>query len=89
MRNENCGSKFFTLHSSFFILLCNFAAENQTTTNEKDLISIGFAVLLRLFGDNDGDERGWYTIGSGLEYTFTVTPENIERGYRVVLFAVD
>ncbi len=38
---------------------------------------------------NDKDERGWYTIASGPEYTFTVMPENIEREYRVVIFAVD
>ena len=38
---------------------------------------------------NDGDERGWYTIGSGLDYTFTVTHENVGREYRVVLFAID
>ena len=37
----------------------------------------------------DDDERGWYTIGSGSEYSFVVTPENINRGYRVVLFTVD
>ena len=37
----------------------------------------------------DDDERGWYTIGSGMEYTFVVTPEIMGRGYRVVLFAVD
>ena len=38
---------------------------------------------------NDGDERGWYTIASGPEYSFTVTPEMMEREFRVVLFAVD
>ena len=38
---------------------------------------------------NDQDDRGWYTIASGDEYSFTVTPENMEREYRVVLFAVD
>ena len=38
---------------------------------------------------NDADERGWYTIGSGPEYSFTVIPEIMERSYRVVLFAVD
>ena len=37
----------------------------------------------------DDDERGWYTIGSGPEYSFVVTEENINRGYRVVLFTVD
>ena len=38
---------------------------------------------------NDGDERGWYTIASGPDYTFTVTHDNVDREYRVVLFAVD
>ena len=37
----------------------------------------------------DDDERGWYTISTGSEYSFVVTPENIDRGYRVILFAVD
>ena len=37
----------------------------------------------------DDDERGWYTIASGSEYSFVVTPENIDREYRVVLFTVD
>ena len=37
----------------------------------------------------DDDERGWYTIGSGDEYSFVVTPEIMNRGYRVVLFTVD
>ena len=38
---------------------------------------------------NDGDERGWYTIASGPEYTFTVTRDIVDREYRVVLFSVD
>ena len=38
---------------------------------------------------NDGDERGWYTIGGGPEYTFTVTRDIVDREYRVILFAVD
>jgi len=38
---------------------------------------------------NDDDDRGWYTIGSGSEYSFTVTPENVRRQFRVVMFAVD
>ena len=37
----------------------------------------------------DDDERGWYTIASGSEYSFVVTPDNIDREYRVVLFTVD
>jgi len=38
---------------------------------------------------NDGDDRGWFTVGSGPEYTFTVTPEIVNREYRVSLFTVD
>lgn len=38
---------------------------------------------------NDGDERGWYTIASGPDYTFTVTRDIVDREYRVVLFSVD
>ena len=38
---------------------------------------------------NDGDGRGWYTVGSGPEYTFTVSRDIVNREYRVVLFAVD
>lgn len=37
----------------------------------------------------DDDERGWHTIASGSEYSFVVTPENIDREYRIVLFTVD
>ncbi len=38
---------------------------------------------------NDNDERGWYTIASGEKYSYTLTEENIDREYRVVLFSVD
>ena len=38
---------------------------------------------------NDGDGRGWYAVGSGLEYTFTLTRDIVNREYRVVLFTVD
>ena len=38
---------------------------------------------------NDGDGRGWYAVGSGLEYTFTLTRDIVDREYRVVLFTVD
>ena len=38
---------------------------------------------------NDDDERGWYTIASGEKYSYTLTEENIDREYRVVLFSVD
>ena len=50
----------------------------------------GFDISYRLVWEaTDYDERGWYTIGSGTEYSFTVTEDIMERGYRVVLFAVD
>ena len=50
----------------------------------------GVEISYRLVWEaNDDDERGWYTIGSGPEYSFVVTPEIMEREYRVVLFAVD
>ena len=38
---------------------------------------------------SDGDARGWFTVGSGLEYTFTLTPEVVEREYRAVLIRID
>ena len=38
---------------------------------------------------NDGDGRGWYNVGSGTEYTFTLTRENADREYRVSLFTAD
>ena len=38
---------------------------------------------------NDGDERGWFTISGGPEYSFTLTEDIVDREYRVVLFAVD
>ncbi len=38
---------------------------------------------------NDDDGRGWHTIGSGPEYTFTVTSDIVNREYRVALYAVD
>ena len=50
----------------------------------------GVEISYRLVWEaNDDDERGWYTIGSGPEYSFVVTPDIMEREYRVVLFAVD
>ena len=30
---------------------------------------------------NDEDERGWYTVGSGMEYSFVVTPEIMRDNY--------
>ena len=38
---------------------------------------------------NDNDERGWYTIASGEEYSYTLTADNLDREYRVVLFSID
>jgi hypothetical protein len=38
---------------------------------------------------NDDDDRGWYTIGRGEEFSYTLSEENVEREYRVVLFTVD
>ena len=38
---------------------------------------------------NDGDGRGWFTVGSGPEYTFTLTREIVNREYRVSLYTVD
>ena len=38
---------------------------------------------------NDSDDRGWYTIGRGEEFSYTLTQDNVEREYRVVLFTVD
>ena len=42
---------------------------------------------------NDHDSRGWFTVGSGSQYSYTLTKENLEREanreYRVVMFTVD
>ena len=38
---------------------------------------------------NDDDERGWYTIASGEKYSYTLTADNLNREYRVVLFSCD
>ncbi len=42
---------------------------------------------------NDGDSRGWFTVGSGSEYSYTLTKDNLareaNREYRVVMFTVD
>ena len=42
---------------------------------------------------NDHDDRGWFTVGSGDEYSYTLTRDNAEREakreYRVVLLTVD
>lgn len=42
---------------------------------------------------NDHDDRGWFTVGSGDRYSYTITRSNLEREsareYRVVMFTVD
>ena len=38
---------------------------------------------------NDTDERGWFEVGNGTEYSYTLTAENMTREYRVVLFATN
>ena len=38
---------------------------------------------------NDSDDRGWYTIASGENYSYTLTADNVAREYRVVLFSLD
>ena len=38
---------------------------------------------------NDSDDRGWYTIGRGDEFSFTLDADNVDREYRVVIFTVD
>ena len=38
---------------------------------------------------NDNDDRGWYTIASGERYSYTLTADNLDREYRVVLFSLD
>lgn len=42
---------------------------------------------------NDHDDRGWFTVGSGDEYSYTLTKDNAtreaDREYRVVMFTVD
>ncbi len=38
---------------------------------------------------NDSDERGWFEVGYGTEYSYTLTEENMTREYRVVLFTTN
>ena len=38
---------------------------------------------------NDSDDRGWYTIASGENYSYTLSADNVDREYRVVLFSLD
>ena len=37
----------------------------------------------------DSDERGWFEVGNGTEYSYTLTEENMTREYRVVLFTTN
>ena len=37
----------------------------------------------------DSPDRGWFTVGSGDQYSYTLTEENVDREYRVVLYTVD
>ena len=48
-----------------------------------------FTMSYRLVWEaNNGDERGWYEVGSGDEYRFRLERENVEREYRVVVIAL-
>ena len=42
---------------------------------------------------NDNDGRGWFTVGSGSEYSYTLTRDNMDREanreYRGVMFTID
>ena len=38
---------------------------------------------------NDNDDRGWFTVGSGDQYSFTLSQDIVDREYRVVVFSVD
>lgn len=60
----------------------------QTVTLEAKIKNVEISYRL-VWEANDGDERGWYTIASGPDYSFTVTPDIMDREYRVVLFSVD
>ncbi len=34
----------------------------------------------------DNDENGWQAIAEGIDYSYTLTPDIIEREYRVVIY---
>ena len=38
---------------------------------------------------SNSDERGWFTVGNGMEYSYTLTAENMAWEYRVVLFTAN
>lgn len=38
---------------------------------------------------NDHDDYGWFTVGSGDEYSFVLNKNNVGREYRVTVIAVD
>jgi hypothetical protein len=37
---------------------------------------------------NDNDDRGWFPVGSGDEYHFNLSQDNVKRAYRVSIIAV-
>ena len=38
---------------------------------------------------SNSDERGWFAVGNGMEYSYTLTAENMTWEYRVVLFTAN
>lgn len=69
--------------------------ENEGTLKYGDEIKLAAKVQdvnlsYRLIWEaNDSDDRGWYTIASGENYSYTLTADNVAREYRVVLFSLD
>ena len=69
--------------------------ENEGTLKYGDEIKLNAKVQdvnlsYRLIWEaNDSDDRGWYTIASGENYSYTLTADNVAREYRVVLFSLD
>ena len=46
-------------------------------------------VYLIIWEANDADDRGWFEIGRGDQYEFTLTQENMNRDYRLVLMDLE
>lgn len=69
--------------------------ENEGTLKYGDEIKLNAKVQdvnlsYRLIWEaNDSDDRGWYTIASGENYSYTLSADNVAREYRVVLFSLD
>ena len=69
--------------------------ENEGTLKYGDEIKLAAKVQdvnlsYRLIWEaNDSDDRGWYTIASGENYSYTLSADNVAREYRVVLFSLD